>query len=99
MAQGQQQVQIKITDDALKGSYANLAFVTHTKEEFILDFASVSPNQGQGIVTAKVFLSPGHTKRLLAVLAENVKKYEQQFGTIAEAQTPSAGTEIGFHSK
>lgn len=94
----QQQIQIKITDDVLKGAYANLVMVGHTKEEFILDFISVSPGQGQGIVTAKVFLVPGHMKRLLAALKDNIAKYETQYGTIAEAEA-STPAGIGFRTE
>ncbi len=99
MNQQQQQIQIKITDDVLKGAYANFVMVGHTKEEFILDFISVSPGQGQGIVTAKVFLAPGHMKRLLAALQENIKKYEAQHGTIAEAEASAGEGSIGFRTE
>lgn len=94
----QQQIQVKITDEILKGVYANLVVVGHSKEEFAMDFVSVSPAQGQGIVGAKVFLSPGHAKRLLAALSENIGKYEKQFGMIQEAKDASVNSEIGFQA-
>lgn len=87
-----QQIQVKITDDVLKGVYANLAQIAHSKEEFVVDFLNLMPPQG--IVSARVYLSPAHTKRLAQALADNVKKYEDQFGKIEEgAQT---APEIGF---
>lgn len=94
----QQQIQIKISDDVLKGVYSNLVVVGHSKEEFTMDFVSVSPAQGQGVVTAKVFLSPGHAKRLLAALSDNIGKYEKQFGTIQAAQEAPVNGEIGFRA-
>ena len=87
-----QQIQVKITDEVLKGVYANLAQIAHTKEEFVIDFMSMMPPQG--IVSARVYLSPAHTKRLAMALMDNVKKYEDQFGKIAESVQPSP--EIGF---
>ncbi|MEK7496610.1 MAG: DUF3467 domain-containing protein [Patescibacteria group bacterium] len=92
MNQPAQQIQVKVTDDVLKGVYSNMAQIAHTKEEFVIDFLNMMPPQG--IVTARVFLNPAHTKRLSAALAENVKKYEEQFGKIDEGTSNTP--EIGF---
>ena len=90
----QKEIKIKIGDNELKGVYANLMRVTHTKEEFVLDFVNVvSPAEG-GIVTARVITSPGHLKRIIKALEENLKKYEDKFGEIEEAKEPEA--KIGF---
>ena len=85
-------VQIKITDEELKGRYANLVRITHTREEFILDFINVVPPQG--VVTARVVTSPGHLKRLVRALATNVELYEKQFGAIVEAPEPESGPPV-----
>jgi len=92
MSQQPQPIQVKISDEVLKGVYANLAQIAHTKEEFVVDFLSMMPPQG--IVSARVYMSPSHTKRLAQALAENVKKYEEQFGKIEEGT--QAAPEIGF---
>lgn len=89
----QTKLQIKISDEVLKGVYANAMQVVHTKEEFVLDFMNLSPHQGMGIVNARVIMSPGHLKRVIAALQDNLKKYEERFGKIEEAVAPS---EIGF---
>jgi len=81
-----QQVQIKIDDKVLKGSYANAMQVAHTKEEFVLDFINLFPPQG--VVTARVITSPGHLKRIIAALQDNIAKYETQYGRIEEAAAP-----------
>ena len=82
------QVSIKVDDQTLKGVYANAMQVAHTKEEFIMDFINLfSP---QGIVTARVVTSPGHLKRIIAALDENIAKYESQYGVIEEAPAPPA---------
>lgn len=93
----QQQIQIKITDEILRGAHANMMAVSHTKEEFVLDFMNVFPGQGQGIVTDRVILTPPHAKRVAAALAENIKRYEGQFGTI-DAGSPKQ-PEIGFKAE
>ncbi|HCM45789.1 MAG TPA: DUF3467 domain-containing protein [Candidatus Veblenbacteria bacterium] len=87
-----QQIQVKISDEVLKGVYANMAQIAHSKEEFVVDFLNLMPPSG--IVNARVYLSPAHTKRLAAALLDNVKKYEEQFGKIEEGSQQAP--EIGF---
>ena len=72
------------------GIYSNLAMITHRKEEFVFDFLFVQPqggNQGEAVaqLRSRVIASPGHTKRVLRALEENVRRYEAQFGPIDEA--------------
>jgi hypothetical protein len=74
---------VKITDDELKGRYSNLLRITHTREEFILDFINLVPPQG--IVTARVVASPGHLKRIVRALSANMERYEKIYGEIPEA--------------
>ena len=81
-----QGLNIKIDDEELKGRYANLVRISHTREEFILDFINVVPPQGA--VTARVISSPGHLKRLIRALESNLKLYEEKFGEVREAQEP-----------
>ena len=87
MAEEGSQLNIKIADEELKGRYSNLLRITHTREEFILDFINVVPPQGA--VTARIVTSPGHLKRIVAALTENLKRYERAFGQIREAPEPS----------
>ncbi len=82
-----QELGIKITDEILRGVYANNMVVAHTKEEFFIDFVNVIPPQG--IVTARVIISPGHMKRIIKAVMDNVSKYEAKFGEIAEAPEPT----------
>ncbi len=96
MENNTQKIQIKASDDVLKGSYANAMSVSHTKEEFILDFLSLFPPQG--IINSRVIMSPGHLKRVVAALADNLKKYEDKFGKIKESEEPK-GTTVGFQDR
>jgi len=90
------QMQVKVTDEVLKGVYANMVQVGHTPEEFILDFMNLFPPTG--MLTSRVILSPGHAKRIASALADNIKKYEAQFGEIKESKGPE-GSAIGFRTE
>ena len=81
-----QEMGIKITDEILRGAYANNMVVAHSKEEFFIDFINAIPPRG--IVTARVIMSPGHMKRIIRALSENVSRYEEKFGEITEAPEP-----------
>ncbi len=89
MADSENGINIKIADEELKGRYSNLLRITHTREEFILDFINVVPPQGA--VTARIVTSPGHLKRILHALGDNLRRYEDRFGDIVEAAEPSGG--------
>ncbi len=78
---------IKIEDQELRGHYANLLRITHTSEEFILDFINMAPPQG--IVSSRVITSPGHVKRILRALEINLQRYEAAHGPVKEAPDPS----------
>ncbi|PIW76175.1 MAG: DUF3467 domain-containing protein [Candidatus Portnoybacteria bacterium CG_4_8_14_3_um_filter_40_10] len=91
MANEQKQIQIKAKDEDLKGVYSNLTIISHTKEEFCLDFINTF---NPPILTGRVLMSPGHAKRMIKALEENVKKYEEQFGKIEVAREPE--TPLGF---
>ncbi|MCH7604578.1 DUF3467 domain-containing protein [Patescibacteria group bacterium] len=86
MDQQPQKIQIKAQDEDLKGKYSNLMQITHTKEEFVLDFFLAVPPQG--ILASRVVVSPGHVKRMIKALQENIEKYEEKFGKIEEAEAP-----------
>ena len=91
----QQQVQIKADEKELLGQYSNLAMIHHNAEEFTLNFIYIFPNATQGKLVASMILNPGHAKRLLRALNENINRYEAQFGTIRETPQPSPPT-VGF---
>ena len=89
----QRQIPIKVTDDIVGGVYSNHMVVSHTREEFFLDFFSMLPEAGK--LSARVIVSPGHMKRIARALTENISRYEQRHGTITEAQEPSGGAGMG----
>jgi len=89
MTTSNKSLNVKITDEELKGRYANLVRISHTREEFILDFINMVPPQGA--VTARVIMSPGHLKRLIGALTTNLQLYEKNHGLIQEANEPDVG--------
>lgn len=78
------QLNIEINDEVSQGTYSNLAIITHSPNEFIVDFAQMMPGTPKAKVRSRVILNPVNAKRLYKALAENISKYEQQFGTISD---------------
>ncbi len=85
-------VNVKIGDEELKGRYSNLLRITHTREEFILDFINLVPPHG--VVTARIVTSPGHLKRIVGALSSNLERYEEAFGPVREAPDPGGDENI-----
>ena len=82
------QLEIQLDEEIAQGIYANLAITNHSDTEFTLDFVFVQPQMPKGKVRARIITSPAHAKRLANSLIDNIKKYEQQFGTIELATPP-----------
>lgn len=89
----QQEIKIKIGDEILKGCYANTLLVSHTAEEFVLDFILSLPPQA--VCNARVVLHPGHLKRVIQALQQNLARYEATYGTVTAGPDPGQGN-IGF---
>ncbi len=82
-AQGKQvQIQIQLEEDVAQGMYVNLALVNHTETEFTIDVMYLQPQQPRAKVRARIISTPKHTKRLLLALQENIRRYEERFGSI-----------------
>jgi len=92
MSEQKQEIKVNFPEKLHGGVYANNMIVTHTKEEFVMDYLMVVPPAGA--VTARIIVSPGHMKRVVAALNENIAKYEQKFGEIETAEAPMVN--MGF---
>lgn len=88
------QLQIELKPEVAQGTYANLAVITHSTSEVILDFIAMMPGLPKAEVRSRVVMAPEHAKRLLFALQDNIQKYENQFGTI-RLQQPGAQQENG----
>jgi len=78
----QNQISIELSDDIAQGIYSNLAVITHSNSEFVVDFIRMMPGTPKAKVLSRIILTPEHAKRLLFALDGNVKKYEQVHGKI-----------------
>jgi hypothetical protein len=78
----QNQLQMGINPEIAEGIYSNLALITHSSSDFILDFACALPGMPQPQIKSRVIMAPEHAKRLLQALQSNVYNYEQTFGKI-----------------
>lgn len=73
---------IGLTEDVAKGVYSNMALITHSPTEIVLDFVAVLPGMSKPPVCSRVIMAPQHAKRLLYALQDNIAKYEKMFGKI-----------------
>ncbi len=85
------QLQIELKEEVARGTYANLAILTHSTSEFIIDFVSVMPGLPKAGVQSRIIMTPEHAKRLLFALQDNVAKYEKNFGTIRMPEQQQQG--------
>lgn len=84
-----QQIGIDIKPEVASGNYSNLAIISHSRSEFVIDFATMLPGLPKPTVGERIVMTPEHAKRLLGALSDNIGKYESQFGTITLDQQPS----------
>ena len=77
-----QGLDIELTEEVAQGHYSNLAIISHSTSEFILDFATLLPGISKAKVKSRIILTPEHAKRLLLSLQENITRYESNIGKI-----------------
>lgn len=85
------ELKIELTPEVATGLYSNLAVISHSAQEFYVDFVSVAPNMPQAKVLSRIIMTPENAKNLLFALRDNVAKYEQTFGTIEHKQPKGQG--------
>ena len=83
------QLNIELPEEVAEGIYSNLAIISHSQTEFVVDFVRLVPNVPKAKVKSRIILTPTHAKRLLKALADNVRKFENQHGPIKDKETPS----------
>jgi ribonuclease BN (tRNA processing enzyme) len=85
-SQQQNQINIEISEEVAEGSYANLAIITHSHAEFVIDFVNVMPGTPKSKVKSRIIFTPQHAKRFMKALAENVTRYEATNGQIKDLE-------------
>lgn len=89
--QAPNQINIELSEDMAEGIYSNLAIITHSNAEFVIDFVRVMPGVPKAKVKSRIVLTPQHAKRLLMALNDNLQKFEENFGTIEEGTDMMGG--------
>jgi len=89
-----QQINIEIGEKEAEGIYSNLAIITHSQAEFVVDFTRVLPGIPKARVQARIIMTPQHAKLLMGALRDNLDKFERQFGEIRVDGSPNGG--FGF---
>lgn len=93
----QQQINIELGEKEAEGIYSNLAIITHSPAEFVVDFTRVLPGVPKAKVHARIIMTPQHAKLLLKALEDNIDKFEKRFGEIKIQGEPSQGG-FGFQA-
>lgn len=82
----QNQINIEISEEVAEGTYVNLAIITHSHAEFVIDFVNVMPGTPKSKVKNRIILTPFHAKRLMKAMIDNVKKFESANGSIQDME-------------
>ena len=85
------QLQIELKEEVAQGTYANLAIITHSTSEFVIDFVRIMPGLPKANVQSRIVMTPEHAKRLMYALQDNVNKYEKNFGPIRMPEEQQRG--------
>src|SRR3954466_15931794 len=83
------QLNIELSEEMAEGTYSNLAIITHSNSEFIVDFVKMMPGTPKAKVKSRIILTPQHAKRLMKALKDNIAKFEQQHGAIKDTDMPN----------
>lgn len=89
------QLNIELSEEVAEGIYSNLAVITHSNSEFVLDFIRVMPGVPKARVKSRIVLTPEHAKRFMIALEENIEKFEAQHGRI-KISTEQPGFPLNF---
>ncbi|MBL7884812.1 MAG: DUF3467 domain-containing protein [Bacteroidia bacterium] len=88
--QNNNQLNIELSEEIAEGIYSNLAIITHSQSEFVVDFIKLMPGVPKAKVKSRIVLTPQHAKRLMKALKDNISKFEQVNGTIKDTDMPNA---------
>jgi len=90
-----QQLDIELSEEIAEGIYSNLAIITHSQSEFVLDFIKLMPGVPKAKVKSRIVLTPQHAKRLAKALAENVQRFENAHGKIKDLEAGALPLSFG----
>lgn len=93
--QNNNQINIELSEEMAEGIYSNLAIITHSNSEFVVDFIRIMPGVPKAKVKSRIILTPEHAKRLFMAMGDNITKYEELNGTITFNETPPIPMNFG----
>ena len=91
----EKKINIELGEDVSEGIYSNLAIITHSHTEFVLDFARLMPGVPKARVKSRIIMTPQHAKRLMKALKDNIAKFESNHGPIKDIEQPSLPMNLG----
>lgn len=91
----QNQLNIELSEEIAEGIYSNLAIITHSNSEFVIDFIKLMPGAPKAKVKSRIVLTPQHAKRLMKALKDNLSKFEAVHGQIKETEMPAIPMNFG----
>jgi len=80
------QLNIEISEEMAEGTYANLAIITHSHAEFVIDFVNVMPGTPKSRVKSRIIFTPMHAKRFMKAMEDNIQRYEAANGKIQDLE-------------
>jgi hypothetical protein len=95
MADNKNQLNIELSEQTAEGIYSNLAVITHSTSEFIVDFVKMMPGVPKAHVKSRIIMTPENAKRLLYALKDNISKFESSFGAIKDISAPAIPMNFG----
>ena len=92
--QNDNQLNIELSEEIAEGTYSNLAIISHSNSEFVIDFIRVMPGVPKAKVKSRILMTPEHTKRLLLALQDNLQKFESKNGKVKDIE--AGGIPLNF---
>ncbi len=90
------QINIELSEEVAQGIYSNLAVITHSASEFVIDFVRIMPGIPKAQVKSRIILTPEHAKRLVGALEDNIAKYEAVHGKIKDVKGSAPSLPLTF---
>jgi len=94
--QNKNQINIELSEEIAQGTYSNLAVITHSSSEFVVDFVRVLPGIPKANVASRIILTPEHAKRLMMALQDNLNKFETLYGKIKNIESHGGALPMNF---
>jgi hypothetical protein len=94
--QQENQIEVELSEEMAEGVYANLAMIAHSHSEFVIDFIRMMPGVPKAKVKSRIVITPEHAQRLLVALKDNIRKYEEAYGTVTAMEDQAFSFPMNF---